>query len=106
VVGDGHFCCPRLPLNRGLKITPHQRLVREMILQLKKGWLDIGYFRNKFGVDIVEHWRDQWNAHREEGLVTIDEDSGRIELTRDGLLRADALLPVFFEPQHQGVRYT
>ena len=30
----------------------------------------------------------------------------RIELTRQGLLCADGLLPAFFEEQHQGVRYT
>ena len=39
---------------RGLKITPQQALIREMILQLKKGELDVGYFRNKFGVDILD----------------------------------------------------
>jgi oxygen-independent coproporphyrinogen-3 oxidase len=96
----------QLPLGRGMKISPHQRLVREMILQLKKGYLDVGYFRDKFGVDIVDLWRNEWMAHHEEGLLTIDEDGGRIELTRDGLLRADSLLPAFFEPQFQGVRYT
>jgi oxygen-independent coproporphyrinogen III oxidase len=33
-------------------------------------------------------------------------DGDRIALTREGLLRADGLLPAFFEPEHQGVRYT
>jgi oxygen-independent coproporphyrinogen III oxidase len=94
----------KLPLSRGMKPTPHQLLVREMILQLKKGWLDAGYFRNKFGVEILDEWRDAWNEYAEEEMLTIDGD--RIELTRAGLLRADALLPAFFEPEHQGVRYT
>jgi oxygen-independent coproporphyrinogen III oxidase len=75
-----------------------------MILQLKKGWLDAGYFRDKFGVEILDEWRDVWNEHAEDEMLTIDGD--RIELTRAGLLRADALLPAFFEPEHQGVRYT
>ena len=96
----------QLPLARGLRISSHQRLVREMILQLKRGFLNIGYFRNKFGVDILDHWRDAWHGHESEGLVTIDPDRDRIELTRQGLLQADALLPDFFEPQYQGVRYT
>ncbi len=96
----------QLPLGRGMQISPHQRLVREMILQLKKGYLDLPYFEDKFAVDVIDRWRDQWKSHQEEGLVTIDEDGRRIELTRDGLLRADALLPIFFEPQYQGVRYT
>jgi oxygen-independent coproporphyrinogen III oxidase len=95
-----------LPLNRGLKITSHQRLVREMILQFKRGYLDIAYFRDKFGVDILDHWRDAWQGHELDGLVAVDADRDRIELTRQGLLQADALLPVFFEPQYQGVRYT
>jgi oxygen-independent coproporphyrinogen-3 oxidase len=87
-----------------MKPTPHQLLVREMILQLKKGWLDAGYFREKFGVEILDEWRDAWNEYAREEMLTIDGD--RIELTRQGLLRADALLPAFFEPEHQGVRYT
>ncbi len=95
-----------LPLNRALEITPHQRLVREMILQLKKGYLNADYFRTKFGVDVVDHWRDAWSGYESEGLATIDPSGDRIELTRQGLLQADSLLPAFFEPQYQGVRYT
>jgi oxygen-independent coproporphyrinogen-3 oxidase len=93
-----------LPLGRAMRPTPHQLLVREMILQLKKGWLNAGYFRRKFGVEILDEWRDVWNNYAEEELLTIEGD--RIELTRKGLLRVDAMLPAFFEPEHQGVRYT
>ena len=94
----------RLPLGRGMQPTPHQLLIREMILQLKRGYLDVNYFRHKFGTDILEHWRDQWQNYAEERMLHIEGD--RIELTRQGLLHADALLPAFFEPEHQGVRYT
>jgi oxygen-independent coproporphyrinogen-3 oxidase len=104
------YCGPlegaKLPLGRGLRITPHQRLVREMILQLKRGYLETEYFRDKFGVNILDRWREAWDAYELDGLVEIDHDRGRIELTRPGLLQVDALLPVFFEPQFQGVRYT
>ncbi len=93
-----------LPLGRGMVPTPHQLLIREMILLLKRGYLDRSYFRNKFDVDVVEHWTDQWQQHVDDGFVVIDDD--RIELTRAGLLRVDGLLPVFFEPEHQGIRYT
>lgn len=93
-----------LPLARGLAPTPHQRLVREMILQLKTGKLDVGYFRDKFGVDIIEHWSDVWREYAEEEWLTFD--AGEVRLTRAGLLRADGLLPAFFEPEHRGVRYT
>jgi oxygen-independent coproporphyrinogen-3 oxidase len=87
-----------------MRPTKHQLLIREMILQFKKGWLDTGYFRRKFGVEILDEWREVWSEHASEGMLTIDGD--RVELTRDGLLHADALLPPFFEPEHQGVRYT
>ncbi len=95
-----------LPLSRGLRLSQHQRLVREMILQLKRGYLNAAYFRDKFGVDILEQWPEVWSEYEHEGHCTIDRDAGRIELTREGLLQVDSLLPPFFEPQFQGVRYT
>ena len=94
----------QLPLGRAYTPTPHQALIREMILQLKKGHLEIAYFRDKFNVDIVAHWQDEWNAHAENGMLEINRDG--IQLTRKGLLQVDSLLPVFFETDHQGVRYT
>lgn len=95
-----------LPLSRGLRISQHQQLVREMILQLKRGYLNSGYFRDKFGVDVLEQWPEVWSEYEQEGHCTIDREGGRIELTREGLLQVDSLLPPFFEPQFQGVRYT
>jgi len=96
----------KLPLMRGMRLTPHQRLVRELILQLKRGRLDIGYFQKKFGSSILDLWSDLWAEYEQASLCTIDRDVERIELTREGLLQVDALLPGFFEPQFQGVRYT
>ncbi len=93
-----------LPLYRGMKPTPHQLLIREMILLMKRGYLDADYFRQKFGVEILDEWSDVWREYVEEELVTINGD--RIDLTRKGLLHADGLLHAFFEPQHQDVRYT
>jgi oxygen-independent coproporphyrinogen-3 oxidase len=93
-----------LPLSRALRITPEQALIREMILQLKRGYLQTADFHQKFGVDIVERWRSTWDAYAAEGLATVQPD--RVELTRAGLLRADSLLPAFFEPQFRDVRYT
>ena len=93
-----------LPIGRALTITPHQALIREMILQLKKGWLNPAYFEEKFGVDIVDEWRDEWQEYEREGYVTLDDN--RLCLRREGLLRVDNLLPAFFEEEHRGVRYT
>lgn len=93
-----------LPLGRALRPTAHQLLIREMILQLKRGYLDVAYFRGKFGAEIVNEWRAQWDAYVAQGLARVAGD--RIELTRAGLLQVDGMLPPFFEPQHRGVRYT
>lgn len=95
-----------LPLARGLTLSQEQRLIRELILQLKRGHLNIEYFNRKFDVNIIEHWKDAWSGYEQDGLCSIDRAAGRIQLTRDGLLRVDSLLPAFFEPQFQGVRYT
>jgi oxygen-independent coproporphyrinogen-3 oxidase len=93
-----------LPIGRAMRPTPHQLLIREMILQLKRGYLSRSYFQRKFGADIVALWRTQWQEHVDDGYAEIDERE--IRLTRAGLLRVDALLPPFFEPELQGVRYT
>ncbi len=93
-----------LPLARGMAPTPHQLLVRELILQLKTGRLDVEYFREKFGVDIIDHWRHEWQQYTDDGY--LDFDDSQVNLTRAGLLRVDGLLPAFFEVEHRGVRYT
>ena len=93
-----------LPLGRGFVPSSHQALVREMILLLKRGYLDASYFRDKFGVEILKDFSEQWQDYVSEGYVKLNGDL--IELTNAGLLRVDALLPPFFEAEFQGVRYT
>jgi oxygen-independent coproporphyrinogen III oxidase len=100
----GELEAGRLPLGRAFRPTPHQALVRELILLLKRGYLELAYFRDKFGVDVWNEYETIWQQYTSDGLLNRAGD--RIQLTMDGLLRADALLPAFFEPEHQGVRYT
>src|ERR1035438_5785498 len=45
-----------LPIFRGMKPTGEERLIRELILQMKRGRVSLGYFRNKFGVNVWEHF--------------------------------------------------
>lgn len=94
----------RLPLGRAFTPSDHQLLIREMILQLKRGYLEVDYFRNKFDLDITQQWACEFKEHAEQGMLTFDDS--RVELTRKGFLHADALLPPFFETENQGVRYT
>ena len=93
-----------LPIARALPVSDHQRLIRELILQLKLGAIDASYFRSKFNVEIGEVFAEAWASLEKEGFATIAGDEFR--LTRAGLLRVDGLLPRFFEPQFRNVRYT
>ena len=93
-----------LPIHRALPVTPHQRLIRELVLQLKTGRLDTSYFRGKFGVEIGEEFRDAFDSLVAEAYAEVEGTD--IRLTRSGLLVVDALLPRFFESEHRGIRYT
>ena len=94
----------RLPLGRAFRPTETQLLIREVILQLKRGYLDVEYFQNKFGVNIVDKWKAEFAQHAADEMLTFDD--GRVTLTRKGYLHADALLPVFFEAESRDIRYT
>ena len=94
----------QLPLGRAYRPTNLQLLIRALILQLKRGYLDVAKFRDQFGVDITQHYADEFAAHEADGMLTVSPD--RIELTRKGFLHADGLLPAFFEPEVRDVRYT
>ena len=94
----------KLPLSRALRLSDRERLIRELVLQMKLGRLDASYFREKFGASILEDFAAPFTALRDEGYLDWNKD--RIELTSEGLLRVDSLLPEFFLPQHRGARYT
>ena len=94
----------QLPLNRALRITPHQALIREFVLQLKEGIVRVGPFRNKFGIDVREEFREALGRQAQAGYLAVEGET--IRLTRKGLLQVDTLLPEYFEPAHRAVRYT
>ena len=92
-----------LPLLRAISLAPKQLLIREMILQLKTGRLDTGYFLEKFGVDVWDEFRPVYERFQRDKL--LDRQNGTIELTRRGLLEVDEILWEFFEPELKTVRY-
>ena len=94
----------RLPLNRSFLPNDEERLVREMILQLKLGRIETGYFREKFGVEILERFGEAYRQLRDYGMLEFDSQS--ITLSRDGLLRVDQLLPEFYHEVYRDSRYT
>jgi len=85
----------RLPIHRGLSPSLRERLIRELVLQLKRGWLDTGRLRERYGIDPLVEWSAVWDQLRAEGFL---ESSREPRLTRAGLLRVDSLLPAFFDP--------
>jgi oxygen-independent coproporphyrinogen III oxidase len=93
-----------LPLHRAMPVSPRQLLIREMILQLKTGHLEVSYFREKFRTNIIGEWEDGWQSLAERGFLRYDDS--HVELTREGYLQVDRLLPTFFEPEYQNTRYT
>ncbi len=94
----------QLPVHRALCMTPKQRLIRELILQLKLGRINAAYFRDKFDAEIHTEFAEAFRRIVADGFAEIDGDD--IHLTRAGLLRVDAMLPYFFEPEFRDVRYS
>jgi oxygen-independent coproporphyrinogen-3 oxidase len=100
VVGRGE-----LPLSRAYRPSDEERAIREFVLQLKRGSVRPSYFRDKYGLDVLERWKAPLAELRAEGYLRA-ADAAEVALTREGLLRVDVLLPRFFLPEHQGIRYT
>ena len=94
-----------LPLARAYRPTEEERLIRELVLQFKRGRIDPSYFDEKYGVPVLARFSDAFESLRAQGLL-VRADEEEVSLTREGLLQVDALLPRFFLPAHAGIRYT
>jgi len=95
----------QIPLGRAYRPTDEERMIRELVLQLKRGSIRPAYFAEKYGVDVLQRFRGQLEALRTAGFLDAADQSG-VSLTRDGLMRVDVLVRRFFLPQHSGIRYT
>jgi oxygen-independent coproporphyrinogen-3 oxidase len=93
----------RLPIYRAVSLTPRQRLIREMVLQLKTGTLDTSYFQKKYAVDVWNEFQPVYETLQANDLLR--RENGTIQLTRPGLLQVDSFLLEFFEPELRTVRY-
>jgi oxygen-independent coproporphyrinogen-3 oxidase len=94
-----------IPLGRAYRPSDEERLIREFVLQLKRGSNNPMYFAKKYGVDVLSRFAGALNSLRDEGYLT-EASADRIALTREALMRVDVLLPRFFLPEHAGIRYT
>jgi oxygen-independent coproporphyrinogen-3 oxidase len=95
----------RIPLARAYHPTAEERLIRELVLQLKRGTTRPSYFQAKYGVNILERFAEPFEALAAQGYLGPNT-SDSVSLTREGLLRVDWLLKRFFKPEHAGIRYT
>jgi oxygen-independent coproporphyrinogen-3 oxidase len=95
----------RLPLSRAYKPSTDERLIREFVLQLKRGSVRPAYFEQKYQTDPLQRFAPQLASLQSEGfLAALSPDE--VTLTREGLMRVDSLLHRFFLPEHTGIRYT
>jgi oxygen-independent coproporphyrinogen-3 oxidase len=93
----------RFPVSRAMATTPEERMIRELILQLKLGHADANYFHSKFEIILKERFASQFDDIIRSGLG--DWDGSVFRLTREALLKVDTLLHPFFLPVHQNSRY-
>ncbi|MEK7412950.1 MAG: coproporphyrinogen-III oxidase family protein [Planctomycetota bacterium] len=93
----------KLPIRRALTPDADERLIREFILQLKLGRVDVGYFAKKFGVDPLVRFKPQLDDLVRDGHLSISGST--LTFTRAALLQVDRLLHAFFLPKHSGARY-
>ncbi len=87
------------PTKRAFRTNQEERMIREFILQMKLGRVVLGYFKEKFGVDLAQRFAAQLGHLAAEGFLTVD--ATHVRLSRDGLLCVDTLLHEFFLTQHR-----
>ena len=94
-----------IPLGRAYRPTDEERLIREFVLQLKRG--SIGRRTSRRNTASTCSSASRGALARSQTTATSRRPSAdRIALTREALLRVDVLLPRFFLPEHTGIRYT
>jgi oxygen-independent coproporphyrinogen-3 oxidase len=88
-----------LPLGRAHELSADERLVRRVVLQLKLGALDLAELRRDFCIDPLRRFASEISVLEAAGDLEVAGE--RIQLTRQGLLRIDRLLPLFYLPEHR-----
>ncbi len=58
-----------LPLGRAYRPNADERLIRETILQLKRGSIRPAYFAQKFGVDVRDRFAPAWQSIKADGYL-------------------------------------
>ena len=66
-----------IPLRRAYRPTPDERFIREMVLQLKLGSVRPQYFRDKYGVDILQRFAAELDGLAERRLLERSQRTAR-----------------------------
>ncbi len=90
----------RLPLMRAHALTPLERAVREFVLQLKLGRVDLKALGERHGVDLAARFLPTLARHAQRGYLSFDESE--VVVTPRGLLSVDRWLRSYFLEEHQG----
>ena len=101
---DKKIATREVPAYKTLALTQEERLIRELILQLKLGHVSRCYFQKKFQIEIYQRFSRQLHLLRKAGLLNWDKEN--LTLTRLGLLQVDFILPEFFLPRHRNAGNT
>ena len=95
-----------LPLGRAYALDLEERMVRELVLGLKLGRVDLRHLRRRFAIDPLQLLAEPLEEMEAAGWLRISAGRNELELTRDGLLRVDRLIPGLYLPRHRGLRYS
>lgn len=94
----------QLPLSRAYVLNDDERMIRELVLQLKLGYTDFTYLSEKFGHYTDKRIIDTLQEFSDHGWLRMDKKG--VTMTREGLLCVDHLIPSLYLPQHQNIRYS
>ncbi len=88
-----------LPLGRAYRLSPAERALRELVLQLKLGRCDLDALARRHGVD--PRGLAGGALSRGERAGWWSEAEGVVEVSEAGLARIDRLLPALFVAEHR-----
>jgi oxygen-independent coproporphyrinogen III oxidase len=93
----------QLPIYRALTPTHEERLIRELVLQMKLGRVNHRHLGEKYGVDVLQRFAEPLERLTRLGYLHADDEW--LRLSRGALLQVDLLVHEFFLPAHREARY-
>ncbi len=85
-----------LPVSRGHALSARERLVRELVLGLKHGSLDLRELEARHEIPLPDECSLGLEALEARGVLSRGETT--LQVTEDGLLEIDRWLPLLFDP--------